>query len=276
MSRWIAPLLFCGTLAFSSVALAAEPDTIVTLKNGDMARGTLIEKTTGDHVTIQLPSGESRTFPWADVASVAPITASPPVAPPPPVAPAPPVAPPPGAIVHLESDDPKASVARLAGRGQGSFTTGNGYGSMTLEVLDMVCHAPCGRFVPAGSYRISGEGLMDTDEFGVPDSGELTVHAHMASRVRHNGGRFALFVGIPFLIGGATMFVLGAVLGTATANGSIDLRPMMFGVGGALLGLGAIGTALGIYFLATSSSDVRVTPGNSPTAVLARGGTFVF
>ena len=118
-------------------------------------------------MTLQLPSGESRTFPWADIDSVKPIT--PPVATAPPVAAVPP--PPAGAIVHLVSDDPAASVAKLAGRGEGSLATGTGYASITLEMVDMVCRAPCNRIVPAGSYRIIGEGLIDSDEFDVPSAG---------------------------------------------------------------------------------------------------------
>ena len=71
-----------GALALfaSSLAHAAEPDTIVTLKNGDVARGVLVERVTGDHVTIQLSTGESRTYPWNDVESVKPLSAAPPPA----------------------------------------------------------------------------------------------------------------------------------------------------------------------------------------------------
>ncbi len=46
MNHWLGGLVIAGSLAISSFALATEPDSIVTLKNGDMARGVLIERTT--------------------------------------------------------------------------------------------------------------------------------------------------------------------------------------------------------------------------------------
>ncbi len=269
MTRWLGGLVIAGSLAVSPFAFAAEPDTIVTLKNGDMARGVLIERTTGDHVTLQLPSGESRTYPWADIDAVKPIP--PQVATAPPVAAAPP--PPAGAVVHLVSDDSAARVAKLAGRGEGSFATGTGYGSITLEVVDMVCRAPCNRIVPAGSYRIIGDGLIDSDEFDVPSAGEVTVHATMRGRGRKSGGRAGLFIGVPFIVLGGGLLAVGVVTADTIPHTSSYL---LLGAGGGLLGLGLIGTALGIYFLATAHSDVTVTPGNSPAAVLARGGAFVF
>lgn len=269
-----------GALALfaSSLAHAAEPDTIVTLKNGDVARGVLVERVTGDHVTIQLSTGESRTYPWNDVESVKPLSAAPPPAST--QAPASPPAPS-GAVVHIESNDEDASLSRLAGRGEGSWAGGGGYGSMSLELVDVICSPPCGKVVPAGRYRMSGRSLIDSKDFDVPSSGEITIHANMSGRGRRVGGMIGLFTGIPFIIGGATMFVLAASMGAPTASSvtgytSPDPRPTFFIMGGIMLGVGVVGTVLGAYFLATAHSDVTITPGNTLQSFVARGGTLTF
>ncbi len=262
-------------IAASAVVFAADPDTVVTLKNGDVSRGVLVEKVTGDHVTIQLATGETRTYPWAEVESVKGAAAPPP-------APAPPA---PkretGALVHLESDDDDAAISKLVGRGEGAFSAGTTYGSITLEVVDNVCFAPCGKRIPGGRYRMTGERLIDSEDFDLPDSGEVTVHAHMAGRGRRVGWMMGLFGGIPLLTGGLLMLILASNMDPPKSASTLgytepDVRPTFYGIGGVMVGLGVLGTALGIYFVTTAHSDVSVTQGNSPEALLSRGGTVVF
>lgn len=263
-----------AVVGISSVAHA--DDAVVKLKNGDMARGVLVELTRGDHVTIQLPSGESRTYAWADVESVSPVAPS---VPPPP----PPAAPPPvetGAVVHLVADDEEARLSKLAGTGETTEQIGTSMVQVEVEIYDSLCRAPCDKRIKPGLYRIAGKGLLPSNDFEVPSSGAITVNAHMAGKGRLGGGRMALFIGIPLMIAGGSLLIFSAiVLKPPPSDTSLDIRPIFYGMGGALLGLGAIGVGLGIYFLATAHSDATVTAlpqGNSVQSFIYRGMTLTF
>ena len=48
-------------------AMAWEPER-VSLRNGGVVRGALVEKVPGDHITLKLATGEIRTIPWQDIA----------------------------------------------------------------------------------------------------------------------------------------------------------------------------------------------------------------
>jgi hypothetical protein len=66
--------LFAFSLAFlaSAVVWAASPPDLVALKDGGMVRGTIIELVPSGEVTIELATGEIRTFPMTDVAYAGP------------------------------------------------------------------------------------------------------------------------------------------------------------------------------------------------------------
>lgn len=46
---------------------------LVTLRNGGIYRGEVLEYEPGDHVTLKLARGDIKTFPWRDVASAGPL-----------------------------------------------------------------------------------------------------------------------------------------------------------------------------------------------------------
>ncbi|CAN5248381.1 hypothetical protein BH09MYX1_BH09MYX1_12560 [soil metagenome] len=279
-------------VGISSTLLATSAfadDTIVKLKNGDMARGVLVELTRDDHVTIQLPSGESRTYPWSEVDTVSPVAPPPPPALPPP-APVQAVQPPPpqGAVVHMIANDEDARLSKLAGTGESSAQYGVSTINVTVDIYDALCRAPCDKVIRPGLYRIAGKGLIPTDDFDVPANGVITVDAHMRSKSRVTGGRVGLYVGIPFVVAGAVILWLASTITpiepTVTSYGTIgdyyDPRPGIYALGGVMLGLGVIGVSLGIYFLATAHSSVDVTPGltqgNSVESFFYRGMKLTF
>src|SRR5678815_4389071 len=61
-------------LLIATAARAAEPER-VTLRDGSIVQGELVEKVPGDHITLKLATGEVRQIAWSDVA---PEQASPP------------------------------------------------------------------------------------------------------------------------------------------------------------------------------------------------------
>lgn len=258
-------------------APAFADDAVVKLKNGDMARGLLMELTQGDHVTIQVSSGEIRTYAWSEIDSVAPVTPS---LPPPPapalVQPLPPPPPrePEGALVHIVTDDEDARLSKLAGTDETSERVGTTIISLQVDVYDSLCRAPCDKRIRPGFYRITGRDLNATDDFEVPAAGAISIDAHMRSRTRARMGKSVLVSGISLLVGGGAAFVLSALF-TNTGNTS-SFRPLLYGIGGAMIGLGAIGMTLGIYFLATAHSQVEVTQANTVQSFVYRGMTLTF
>lgn len=74
----------------------------VTLTDGSMYQGELVEKVPGDHLTLRLATGEIKRFDWPEIASISgdaihpTWTGSEAAPPPPPPAPQPPTGPPPG------------------------------------------------------------------------------------------------------------------------------------------------------------------------------------
>src|SRR4051812_30007389 len=58
---------FAGGVAIAAVAHADDGRIHVVLVDGSEVQGELVEKVPGDHLTIQLATGEIRTIPWASI-----------------------------------------------------------------------------------------------------------------------------------------------------------------------------------------------------------------
>lgn len=89
---------------------AAPAEFLVTLRNGGIYRGEVLEYEPGDHVTLRLARGDIKHFPWKDVASATAVQAGKATAAAAPLAPArvqPPPAPPPRAPVVSTPPAPK-------------------------------------------------------------------------------------------------------------------------------------------------------------------------
>jgi len=250
-----------GLLLATHLALA---DTIVHLKNGDVAAGTPVEITRGDHVTLKLATGDVRTYAWADIESVTDEIAKP-VPPPVVITPAPAAAAavPTGVLVHLDADDPHAMLATSSGYGEG----GDGHVSIQIEEYRSFCMVPCDKSVPPGVYRIVGRDLVSTDDFSIPDgarSVQLAATMHGRARrgwgkVLSNGGGVFSVVGVFFLIIAPQMKLdpSGVPNGIAYDPG-FDNRSGFYAMGGVTLGVGVALLVGGIYLLATGSSSVEV------------------
>ena len=64
--------LFLGSLLsllLSSPMILADPSVVVLLNSGAEYHGQIVERVPGDHITIQLITGEVKVFAWRDVAS---------------------------------------------------------------------------------------------------------------------------------------------------------------------------------------------------------------
>lgn len=122
----------------------------VHLRNGGLFRGRVTEIVPGDHVTVILPSNETKRIPWPEVDRV--IVASTPIPPAGTVSAPPAAAPPmvgPKARVHVTSA--KRAILYRRPAGTNSWV--------------QACQAPCDVDLPIGdTYRIAGNGLSQSKE----------------------------------------------------------------------------------------------------------------
>lgn len=146
-------------------AVQAAPADVVRLKSGGLLRGTISELVPHDSVTIVTVSGQTRTFPMAEVEYAGPASEAPSKA-----APAPPVAAEKPnesktkpyvtvngaeAHLHLESEPEGLTFHRQSGS---ATAVGYGYGGgmvATAEAYDRLCTAPCDVTLPAGAETLA-------------------------------------------------------------------------------------------------------------------------
>lgn len=244
-----------GLLLGAHLALA---DTVVHLKNGDVASGSPVELIRGDHVTLKLATGDVRTYPWAEIESVTDDAARPTVPAPVLVTPVPAA----GVLVHLGANDPHATLATSSGYGEG----GNGQVTVQIEEYKAFCMVPCDKSVPPGVYRVVGKDLASTDDFTIA-AGARSVEllATMHSPARRGWGRILSLMGGAISVGGVMLLFLapGMKADPTVSNGitwdkGYDHRTTFFAMGGGMLGVGVALLASGIYLLVTGGSSVEV------------------
>lgn len=158
------------------------PPDVVELTNGGTVRGTIVENIPGDHVTIQLVTGEIRTFAAAEVARVGPaaptvITVPPVIATPPPpvdVAPQPRMA-----RLTVETDAEDFLLHRVTG-------TASMRGMMrSIDAFDVVCPLPCAVDLEPGTYYLGlSRGRRDPTRWRTPFvvEGNTTLSLDFESR----------------------------------------------------------------------------------------------
>ena len=147
------------SLVLTAPAAAQAPPDVVELRNGGMVRGTLVENIPGDHVTIQIATGELRTFPSAEVlrvgpAPVAPVMTPVVVEPGYPTGVAVPAPPAPMINVRVVGTSEELSLHRLTGTASVSVWTGRGVGTAAIDQFAIICGAPCDQQLPAGTYTL--------------------------------------------------------------------------------------------------------------------------
>lgn len=234
--RWIAALfvaLFGVGMVVGTAGAQAPPD-VVELRNGGMVRGTLVENLPGDHVTIQLATGEVRTFPAAEVLRVGPAPAPPSgpiLAEPgylsPTVVPSPVVSP--MVNVRVVGTVEDLSLHRLTGTASVSVWTGPGIGTAAIDQFALVCGAPCEQQVPAGSYTLGvsqGNGMARRADHSIFHiERDTTLQLDYESR---EGIRIAGWV----LFGVASVgYALGALLPLSMGNTDAWLDILLISTG---------------------------------------------
>jgi hypothetical protein len=258
LDRLLVPALFAASLALvPSIARAqGAPAETVTLRDGSVFRGELVEKIPGDHVTIKLATGEIKVFRWADIVDTPQHGVSTGGA---------------GGTQSLEmtSDRPGTELYRIEGGATGIGWVGGRSLAMTIASFSRVCSAPCKTMVdPNATYFVAGDGITPSDRFTLapkPHTLHLKVNAGSASQ--RSWGWVSSSLGLTGMIVGGTFILLGSLMSPDPSKSIYQGDPQGLQrdqdradtfktIGYVSLGFGAGFLALGIVLVATSGTDV--------------------
>jgi hypothetical protein len=224
---------------------------VVTLKKGTIFRGTLVELVAGDHLTLQTPTGETKRFANADVASVHSDTPSTPVEAP--------VVQPPGAPqangtkVHFEAKNDETDLFVQTGAAMVG-PAGVGGTGRTVKEFEHVCGAPCDASLTAGKHRLA---LAYRDRDPV-QTGEVTLEGPVTLKGSYDdkrGLRTAGWIVFGVGIGAGASLVAGSLAGSSENCSKQWLTGFCTGSSphAALLGAGlatiAVGTVVGLVMV---------------------------
>jgi hypothetical protein len=252
----------------AQVPAASVPPDVVKTKDGSMYRGTILELVAGDHVVLQTPSGETKRFPMAEVASVnsgvatSPVDTSAQRAPPPPNE----------ARVHFVSATPGADLyirtgeATVSGYVWGRYP---GLYSGVVQQYQRVCASPCDTTLPAGPQRLAlgyeGRSPVETGE-AVAVEGPTSLKGTYVDR---QGARVAgwVILGLSLAAGTAMLTVAAIQAAPQPCNGSgtefscPGPQPANGGLIGAGVATALIGTIVSLVLvLQHDSATIDVGP----------------
>jgi hypothetical protein len=183
------PKILVHVIAFSSLLLAlpaaaqmSTPPDVVRLHDGTFLRGTLVERSP-TQVVLLLPTGETRTWPAAEVEHAGPDTPQVPAVVPAPVVAQQPMQVPPipaerVARLRVRSAQEGLSLQRLQGTTTLSVWTGRGTAVAQVDQFGVVCNAPCDIEVPEGTYQLGiAQGTGNALRAGAPMDlrGDMTL-----------------------------------------------------------------------------------------------------
>ena len=190
----------------------------------------------------------------APQAPLAPATA--PVGPPPP--PAAPGTPPPAAIVELSADDGRATIERRTGTLSPSGMPLVETGVLKVGQWEHACVAPCTvKLDTRYEYRVAGDGLVPTESFGLPHSGDrVRVAAKMGSATGRVAGVLTTGAGIVAIAAGGLALIATPILRSEDI-GSEGLRTGVLAGGIGAVSVGAIAVGIGTFLWLTNGSTAH-------------------
>jgi len=186
-------------------------------------------------------------------APLAPATA--PVGPPPPPAPG---SPPAAAIVELSADDGRATIERRTGTLSPSGMPLVETGVLTVGRWEHACVAPCTvKLDTRYEYRVAGDGLVPTESFGLPHSGDrVRVAAKMGSATGRVAGALTTGAGIVAIAAGGLALIATPILQSEDI-GSEGARTGVLAGGIGAVSVGAIAVGIGTFLWLTNGSTAH-------------------
>jgi hypothetical protein len=208
---------------------------LLRLHDGTLLRGQIAERRPDGTITLVLLTGEARTIPGEQIASVTGATTSP--SPPPP---------PPG----TEQDrgpaltrEPRSGRVPLQIESTGEpLTVGMPFGPSAAQTGRMLCQTPCTVYVYPGSVAVwTGGPNMRASALTIQvPQGGYRVRLRAASV---SGGIIGQYVAV---LGGIGVLAGGIAFGASLEGGQLRSGTLMAAGGGALLGGGGL-LALGLW-----------------------------
>ncbi len=296
----IAALVAVGLTTLAPAARADEPaknaadlgPDEITLKNGGLVRGTIVELEPGQHVTLQVVGGgKPRVIAWTEVADVergkyapkaAPKDAQPgPAGPgygsPAPAVDATPSTDQPGVVrFHIDADKPGVELHEQKAAG----VVVGPYGAAVIGIEQVVCTAPCDRVVDGSDghpYFFAGEGVPPAGPFRlVGYRGDVSARVQVGSPGLRIGGSWMMAVGAAGVATGAVLLILGATLHSIETDPVTGLdqtggsNKTMLIAGGATLGGSAALLGGGIAMFVVGKTKYELGAGEHKQAVAPR------
>lgn len=206
-------------------------ERIVTLRDGSIFRGVIVELIPGDYLILRTAGGEQRKILLSDIQSQAivspaqpPAASLPPPVPPPSLMPAPtPIWPPvPVASlpslhrmrVHIDSPKPDTRLYRqIASAMVSGWAIGGGMAVGRVETWQLACVAPCDALIePAERFQIRGPGMTSSGLFDLPlGASEISLTVRPGNRGLRAGGLALTVTGGLLLLAGVVTAPAGLV-----------------------------------------------------------------
>ena len=281
-------------------ATNASGEELVTLTSGAVFRGALVEKIPRDHVTIKMPNGEVRRFEWADVQSSVEVETArepqflrrdgSPQAPSPSSSESKDQAEgglragratetsnaKPLVLTVAQADKPGAALERRIGSAQvpvviasGSFVMA---GATSADVWRHECNLPCTKSLDAStSYRVTGNLLVPSEPFALPQTQRVNVDARMGSLGAVYGGTTLIALGGLTTITGTVLGIIGFTSDDFNRKNDFDFR-----LGGGALAAGGIALIVGgvLWITANGVTELKVAPTPNQARVTTSGFSF--
>ncbi|MBX3185446.1 MAG: hypothetical protein KF819_00470 [Labilithrix sp.] len=161
-------------------------------------------------------------------------------------------------VVELAADDHRATIERRVGT-----TTPSGFPLLETGVLQVgqwehQCVAPCAlRLDNRYAYRVAGDGLVPSDSFSLPRSGDrVRVDAKMGSSTGRVAGVVSTGLGAGAMALGALALIATPILHSEDV-GSEGFRTGVLAGGVSALSIGAIAVGVGLYLWFSNDSHVH-------------------
>jgi len=150
-----------------------------------------------------------------------------------------------------KSDWPRVEIVapRITGLPKLEMESTNGW-------QDVDCVFPCvTRLDPASAYRVSGDGVVDSDAFRLPQgANRVRLDVTTGSTMMRGVGIYLAVGGLLFMGGGTTLLF---VPNSSTATEDQKTSKTVVGIAG--ISMGAIAAAVGILAYVLSDTSVKVS-----------------
>jgi hypothetical protein len=165
------------------------------------------------------------------------------------------------AVVQLDADDTRATIERRVGTQSPSGLPLLETGFFSVGQWQQQCVAPCTLALDTRySYRVAGDGLVPTDSFSLPSSGErVRVDAKMGSSTGRVAGALATGGGLLAIAVGTAALIATPILHSEDV-GSEGFRTGVLagGIGAVSIGVIAVGIGTFLWFTNGSSAHTQI------------------